>query len=74
VIVDRGGAREAGDIMLTEGSYEPRIAGVRRYLEARFDGSPSMPSWWSCEPLSGDEDSIHAYVVYEENGETLNLR
>ena len=61
--------------MLTEGSYEARIAGVlRRHLEARFQ-------WVSFDAImvvlrtnQWDEDSIHVYVVYEENGETLDLR
>lgn len=61
--------------MLTEGSYEARIAGViRRHLEARF-------RWVSFDAVMvvlrtdlWDNDSIHVYVVYEENGETLDLR
>ena len=58
-----------------EGSYEARIAGVlRRHLEARFQ-------WVSFDAImvvlrtnQWDEDNIHAYVVYEENGEPLDRR
>lgn len=61
--------------MLTEGSYEARIVGVlRRHLEARFQ-------WVSFDAIMvvlrtnrWDEESIHVYVVYEENGETLDPR
>ena len=61
--------------MLMEGSYEARIAGViRRHLEKRFQ-------WISFDAIMvvlrtdlWDNDSIHVYVVYEENGETLDLR
>ena len=61
--------------MLTEGSYEARIAGViRRHLEARF-------RWISFDAImvvlrtdQWGDDSVHVYVVYEENGETLDLR
>ena len=61
--------------MLTEGSYEARIAGViRRHLEARF-------RWISFDAImvvlrtdQWGDDSIHVYLVYEENGETLDLR
>lgn len=61
--------------MLMEGSYEARIAGVlRRHLEARFQ-------WVSFDAImvvlrtnQWDENSIHVYVVHEENGETLDLR
>ena len=61
--------------MLMEGSYEARIAGVlRRHLEARF-------RWVSFDAImvvlrtnQWDEDSIHVYVVYNENGEALDTR
>ena len=61
--------------MLTEGSYEAQIAGViRRHLENRFQ-------WISFDAIMvvlrtdlWDNDSIHVYVVYEENGEALDLR
>ena len=62
-------------IMLEEGSYEARIAGViRRHLEKRFQ-------WVSFDAIMAvlrtdlwDNDSINVYVVYEENGESLDLR
>ena len=61
--------------MLTEGSYEARIAGVlRRHLEARFQ-------WVSFDAIMvvlrtnlRDQASIHVYVIYEENGEPLDVR
>ena len=61
--------------MLTEGSYKARIAGVlRRHPEARFQ-------WVSFDAImvvprtnQWDAESIHVYVVYEENGEPLDKR
>ena len=61
--------------MLEEGSYEAPIAGIiRRHLEKKFE-------WVSFDSImvvlrtdQWDNDSIHVYVVYEENGETLDLR
>ena len=62
--------------MLTEESYEARIAGVvRRHLEARFG------DWTSFDAivvvLRTDQwggDGIHVYVVYDGDGEPLDLR
>ena len=62
--------------MLTEGSYEARIAGVvRRHLKARFG------DWISFDAVmvvlrtdQWDEESIHVYVVYDGDGEPLDLR
>ena len=59
--------------MLTEGSYEARIAGVvRRHLEKRFG------DWVSFEAImvvlrtdQWGKDSVHVYVVYDGNGESL---
>ena len=61
--------------MLTEGSYEARIARViRRHLEKRF-------RWISFDAVMvvlrtgpRGEESIHVSVVYDENGETLDRR
>ena len=61
--------------MLEEGSYEAHIAGViRRHLEKRFQ-------WISFDAImvvlrtdQWGNDSVHVYVVYDENGETLDLR
>ena len=61
--------------MLTEGSYEARIAGViRRHLEARFRWISFDAVMVALRTDRWDNDSIHVYVVYEENGETLDLR
>ena len=62
--------------MLTEGSYEARIAAVvRRHLEKRFG------DWISFEAImvvlrtdQWGDDSVHVYVVYDGNGEPLDLR
>ena len=61
--------------MLTGGSYEARIAGViRRRLEKRIE-------WVSFDAIivvlrtdPCGHDSIHVYVVFDENGEPLDLR
>ena len=61
--------------MLTEGSYEARIAGViRRHLEARFQWISFDAMMVALRTDLWDNDSMHVYVVYEENGETLDLR
>ncbi len=62
--------------MLTEGSYEARIAGVvRRHLEKRFG------DWVSFEAImvvlrtdQWGKDSVHVYVVYDGNGEPRQRR
>ena len=62
--------------MLTEGSYEARIAGVvRRHLEARFGDWMAFDAVMVVRRSSqwGD-DSLHVYVVYDGDGEPLDLR
>ena len=62
--------------MLTEESYEARIAGVvRRHLEARFGDWTSFDAIMVV--LRTDQwggDGIHVYVVYDGDGEPLDLR
>ena len=61
--------------MLTQGSYEARIAGVlRRHLEARFQWVAFDAIMVVLRTNLWDQESIHAYVVYEENGEMLDVR
>ena len=61
--------------MLGEGSYEARIAGViRRHLEARFRWISFDAIMVALRTDQWGDDSIHVYVVYEENGETLDPR
>ena len=61
--------------MLTEGSYEARIAGVvRRHLEKRFRWISFDAVMVALRTDRWGNDSIHVYVVYEENGETLDRR
>ena len=76
------GGRSAGyprftaGIMLEEGSYEARIAAVvRRHLEKRFEGRVSFDAVMvSLRTDQWGDDCVHVYVVYDGNGEPLDIR